>query len=80
MLYLFLLVIAIIVLVMTLSEEEFEAETIYKLVRLDLIDKALFIYMACSLYRRSHIAGDYLNFLILHKAKLIGGLNFLLNK
>ena len=66
MLYLFLLVIAILVLVMTLSEEEFEAETIYKLVRLDLIDKALFIYMAKSLHNRSNIAGDYLEFLIMN--------------
>ena len=42
-----------------LDKDELEAETIYKLVCLDLIDKELFIYMACSLYRRSHNVGEY---------------------
>ena len=65
---------------MTMTNEELEAETIYKLVRLGLIDKELFIYMAKSLHNRSNIAGCYLEFLILRRAKLIGGLNFLLNK
>ena len=64
---------------MKLSTEEREAETIYKLARLGLIDKALFVYMAMHLQKRSSIAGDYLQFLILRRAKLIGGLNFLLN-
>ncbi len=56
---------------MTMTNEELEAETIYKLVRLNLIDTDLFIYMAKSLYSRSNIAGYYLKFLIINKAKLI---------
>ena len=65
---------------MMLTNEELEAETIYKLARLGLIDKGLFIYMAKSLHHRSNTAGYYLKFLIMNKAKLIGGLNFLLKK
>ena len=65
---------------MIISETEREAETIYKLVSLGLIDKDLFVYMAMHLQKRSNIAGCYLEFLILRRAKLIGGLNFLLNK
>ena len=65
---------------MIISETEREAETIYKLVSLGLIDKDLFVYMAMHLQKRSKIAGDYLQFLMLRRAKLIGGLNFLLNK
>ena len=63
---------------MSISKTEREAETIYKLARLGLIDKELFVYMAMHLQKRSSIAGDYLKFLILRRAKLIGGLNFLL--
>ena len=62
---------------MMMTNEELEAETIYKLVRLGLIGKELFIYMAKSLHNRSNIAGCYLEFLIMNKATLIGGLNFL---
>ena len=65
---------------MMMTNEELEAETIYKLVRLGFIDKELFIYMAKSLHNRSNTAGYYLEFLIMNKAKLIGGLNFLLKK
>ena len=65
---------------MMMTNEELEAETIYKLVRLGLIDKELFIYMAKSLHNRSNAAGYCLEFLIMNKAKLIGGLNFLLKK
>ena len=65
---------------MRISKTEREAETIYKLARLGLIDKELFVYMAMRLNSRSKIAGSYLQFLILRRAKLIGGLNFLLNK
>ena len=64
---------------MRISKTEREAEHIYKLVRLGLIDKELFVYMAMHLQTRSEIAGHYLRFLILRRAKLIGGLNFLLN-
>ena len=64
---------------MELSTEEREAETVYKLASLWLIDKELFVYMAMHLQKRSKIAADYLQFLILRQAKLIGGLNFLLN-
>ena len=77
---LLLLVIAITILMIALTNEELEAETIYKLVRLGLIDKEPFVYMAMHLQKRSKIAGDYLQFLMLRRAKLIGGLNFLLNK
>ena len=55
----------------SLDKEEVEAETIYKLALLNLIDKELFIYMAKSLYSRSKLAGHYLEFLIINKAKLI---------
>ena len=65
---------------MRISKTEREAETIYKLARLGLIDKELFVYMAMHLHRRSEIAGYYLQFLILRRVKLTGGLNFLLNK
>ena len=54
-----------------MDKEEVEAETIYKLALLNLIDKELFIYMAKSLYSRSKLAGHYLEFLIINKAKLI---------
>ena len=37
--------------------EELEAEAMYKLVRLGLIDKELFMYMAKSLHNRSNTAG-----------------------
>ena len=63
---------------MRISKTERAAETIYKLARLGLIDKELFVYMAMHLQKRSSIAGDYLKFLILRRAKLIGGMNFLL--
>ena len=59
----------------SLEVDELDAEAIYKLVRLGVIDKELFIYMAKSLYSRSKFAGHYLKFLILNKPKLIGGLN-----
>ena len=62
-----------------ITKAEREAETIYKLACLGLIDKELFVYMAMRLHR-SEIAGYYLQFLILRRAKLTGGLNFLLNK
>jgi len=65
---------------MRISKAEREAETIYKLARLGLIDKELFVYMAMSLNSKSEIAGYYLQFLILRRVKMIGGLNFLLNK
>ena len=64
---------------MRISKAEREAETIYKLARLGLIDKEWFVYMAMHLQKRSKIAGGYLQFLILRRVKLIGGLNFLLN-
>ena len=64
---------------MRISKSEREAETIYKLARLGLIYKELFVCMAMHLQKRSRIAGDYLQFLILRRVKLIGGLNFLLN-
>ncbi len=60
-----------------LEAEELEAEASYKLVRLGLIDKELFIYWAKSLYSRYNTAGYYFEFLVVNKAKLIGGLNFL---
>ncbi len=63
-----------------MEAEGLEAEAIYKLVRSGFIDKELFICMAKSLSSRSNIAGYYLEFLIVNKAKLIGGLNFILNK
>ena len=53
---------------------------IYILACLGLIDKELFVYMAMHLHSRSEIAGYYLQFLILRRAKLTGGLNFLLKK
>ena len=64
---------------MRIHKTEREADTIYKLARLGLIDKELFVYMAMHLQKRSEIAGHYLRFLILRRAKPIGGLNFLLN-
>ena len=64
---------------MRISKTEREAENINKLARLRLIDKELFVYMAMHLQKRSEIAGHYLRFLILRRAKLIGRLNFLLN-
>ena len=63
-----------------ITKAEREAETIYKLACLGLIDKELFVYMAMHLHNRSEIAGYYLQFLILRRAKLTGGLNFLLKK
>ena len=65
---------------MKISKTELEAETIYKLACLGLIDKELFVYMAMHLQKRSEISGYYLQFLILRRAKLICGLDFLLNK
>ena len=47
---------------MRISKAEREAETIYKLARLGLIDKESFVYMAMHLQKRSRIAGDYLKF------------------
>ena len=64
---------------MRISKAEREAETIYKLARLGLIDEELFVYMAMHLQKRSRIAGDYLQFLILRRVKLIGGMNFRVN-
>ena len=64
---------------MRISKTEREAETIYKLARLGLRGKELFVYMAMRLHSRSEIAGYYLQFLILRRAKLTGGLNFLLS-
>ena len=64
---------------MRISKTEREAETIYKLASLGLIDKELFVYMAMHLQKRSELSGCYLQFLILRRAKLTGGLNFLLN-
>ena len=54
-----------------LDEFEAEAETIYKLARLGLIDKQLFVYMAMHLHSRSEIAGYYLQFFIVNKAQLL---------
>ena len=64
----------------SLEATELETEAIYKLLRLGLIDKELCNYMAKSLHSRSKLAGQYLELLIVNKAKLIGGLNFLLKK
>ena len=64
---------------MRISKTEREAETINKLASLGLIDKELFVYMAMHLQKRYEISGCYFQFLILRRAKLIGGLNFLLN-
>ena len=61
---------------MRISKTEREAETIYKLARLGLIDKELFVYMAMHLHKRSATSGQYLMFLMLRRAKLSGGLNF----
>ena len=56
---------------MRISKTEREAETIYKLARLGLIYKELFVYMAMHLQKRSKIVGDYLQFLILRRANVI---------
>ena len=49
---------------MKLSKTEKEAETIYKLATLNLIDGKLFVYMAIPLQKRSEVAARYLVFLI----------------
>lgn len=54
----------------TLSEEELEAETIYKLAVLRLIDIDLAIYMAKHLEKRSCLGAEYLKFLIVNGVKL----------
>ena len=64
---------------MRIHQTEREAETISILSCLGSIDKELFVCMAKHLHSRSDIAGYYLQFLILRRVKLIGGLNFLLN-
>ena len=56
---------------MKLSKTEKEAETIYKLAKLDIIDRELFVYMAISLQKRSELAARYLVFLILIRPPLI---------
>ena len=55
---------------MLISKEEYEAETIYKLARLGLIDKDLFGYMARHLQKRSATAAYYLVFLAIRLPKL----------
>ena len=55
---------------MDLSPEEYEAETIYRLVILGLIDKAVFCYLARYLESRSETAAGYLKYMIFTKAKL----------
>ena len=64
---------------MRISKTEREAETIYKLASLGLIDKELCVCMAMHLHSRYAIASSYLQCLILRRVKLVGGLNFLLN-
>ena len=56
---------------MKLSNTEKEAETIYKLAKLDIIERELFVYMAISLQKRSEIAARNLVFLILIRPPLI---------
>ena len=60
---------------MELSPEEYEAETIYRLVVLRHIDKDLFRYMAQHLESRSKTAAEYLKYMIFTKAKLEINLN-----
>ena len=56
---------------MKLSKTEKEAETIYKLAKLDIIDRELFVYMAISLQKRAEIAARDLVFLFLIRPPLI---------
>lgn len=56
---------------MKLSKTEKEAETIYKLAKLDIIDRELFVYMAISLQKRSEVTARYLVFLSLIRPPLI---------
>ena len=63
-----------------LTPEELEAETIYKILVLQLIDKDVFIYMASHLDNRNKTAGDYLIWLVCKgiKFKFILPLRFLI--
>ena len=47
---------------MKFSKTEKEAETIYKLAKLNIIDRELFVYMTFSLQKRSEVASRYLVF------------------